>query len=421
MKSSRFALLVSFTLLSALLSSCSGHSNASSVLPLSANAAAPPQSETGARLPADSAQMTATTGNTRQSCPSVRPGDDVRCYAMLRADLPAIPFSDAATVNGYGPAEIQAAYALPSAQGNGHTVGIVDAYNDPKAEADLAVYRKHFNLPPCTGASGCFKQVGQTGGKVPPNDPGWSEEISLDLDMVSATCPNCHILLVEAKTATFADLGIAEDEAVRLGANEISNSYGGPEAGPRNPDYAHPGIVITASAGDNGTGAQQPCSYRGVVCVGGTHLVRSTTTRGWSETVWSGTGSGCSAVVIKPLWQTDLKCPRRSEADVSADADPATGVAAYDSIPYQGYVGWIEFGGTSVASPIIASVFALAGNAASQTAASGLWRHLGTADFNDVLSGSNGTCSLAWPYICNARRGYDGPSGVGTPNGLGAF
>ncbi|HET9095240.1 MAG TPA: hypothetical protein VFN37_01150 [Candidatus Baltobacteraceae bacterium] len=372
-----------------------------------------------------------TTQSIAASCASPLPGDNVRCFALYRTDIGAdtvggrTAFGKTAGGNavpsGYGPADIQSAYALPSSTaGSGQTVAIVDAYNDPNAANDLGVYRSQYGLPACTAANGCFRQVNQTGGtKLPRSNGGWAQEISLDLDMVSATCPNCHILLVEASSATNSNLQTAENTAVALGANTASNSYGGSESAATNSAYDHPGHIITASAGDSGTGSSQPCSYASVVCVGGTSLNRASSTRGWSETVWSGSGSGCSAKVTKPSWQTDTGCTMRSEADTSAVADPNTGVAVYDSYSYQGHSGWMVFGGTSASSPIIASVYALAGNASSMNYAQSIWQNGGGASLNDVTSGSNGTCSIS--YICNAGPGYDGPTGWGTPNGVGAF
>ena len=342
------------------------------------------------------------------------------CNALLRTDK----VSPAATTpTGYGPADLQSAYNLPSATaGAGQTVAIVDAYNDPKAAADLATYRSYYGLPACTVASGCFRQVNQNGGtRLPSNNGGWAQEESLDLDMASAICPNCKILLVEASTASFANLGAAVNEAAKLGASVISNSYGGSDASDSSYGsyYNHPGIAVTASAGDSGYGAQYPASSDYVTAVGGTSLTRASNTRGWSETVWSGSGSGCSAYNAQPTWQATVGtgCSKRAVADVSADADPNTGVAVYDSYSYQGASGWLQFGGTSVASPIIASVYALAGNA--KTVNYGAQPYSNPSALNDVTSGSNGTCpTTQW---CNARVGWDGPTGLGTPNGTGAF
>ncbi|MFI1091381.1 peptidase S8 [Streptomyces sp. NPDC020917] len=327
----------------------------------------------------------------------------------------------AATPSGYGPSDLRSAYALPSTGGSGATVAIVDAYDDPKAEADLATYRAQYGLPACTTANGCFKKVGQSGtSTLPSADAGWAEEISLDLDMVSATCPSCHILLVEATSATMANLGKSVNTAVSLGAKYVSNSYGGGESSSDtsydSSYFNHPGVAITVSAGDSGYGAEYPAASKYVTAVGGTSLKKSSTTRGWTDTVWSGTGSGCSAYDAKQSWQTDTGCSKRTIADVSAVADPATGVAVYDS--YGGDSGWEVFGGTSASSPIIASVYALAGTPSSgSTPASFPYAH--TTSLNDVTSGSNGSCSSS--YLCTAKSGYDGPTGLGTPNGTAAF
>lgn len=227
-------------------------------------------------------------------------------------------------------------------------MAIVDAYNDPTAEADLAVYRSQYGLPACTTANGCFKKVNQTGGtSYPRTNAGWATEISLDLDMVSAICPKCHILLVEATSASYANLGKAVNEAAALHANAISNSYGGGDVSDASaPYYNHPGIAVTASSGDSGYGVAFPASSHYVTAVGGTHLVKASNTRGWSETVWSGAGSGCSTLNTALSGQSSFNtgCAKRAEADVSAVADPATGVAVYDSTPYGGRSGWQVYG-----------------------------------------------------------------------------
>ncbi|HZR42007.1 MAG TPA: S53 family peptidase [Ktedonobacteraceae bacterium] len=328
---------------------------------------------------------------------------------------------NASAPSGKNPVDLQSAYKLPSASGgSGQTVAIVDAFNDPNAESDLATYRRQFGLPACTTANGCFRKVNQNGNTspLPSSDVGWSEEISLDLDMVSAVCPNCHILLVEASSASFSSLGTAVNTAARLGANTISNSYGGSEGSGETSIasfYNHAGVVITASSGDNGFGVEVPAGFNTVVAVGGTSLSKSSNTRGWTETAWSGAGSGCSAFISKPSWQKDSGCTRRTVADVSAVADPNTGVSVFDT--FGGVGGWLVFGGTSVSSPIIASVYALAGNASSVNAASSLYSNPGA--LFDVTSGSNGSCGGS--YLCTAKAGYDGPTGLGTPDGTGAF
>jgi subtilase family serine protease len=349
------------------------------------------------------------------------------CLALARTDIVHhLGITPNATPSGYGPTDLQSAYALPASAGSGATVAIVDAYDDPKAEADLGTYRSQYGLPACTTANGCFKKVNQTGGTTYPTaDSGWAGEISLDLDMVSAVCPQCHILLVEASSANMSDLGTAVNRAVTMGAKYVSNSYGGSEdSSDTSSDssyFNHPGVAITVSSGDSGYGTEYPAASRYVTAVGGTSLSRASNTRGWTESVWGtsgggdGAGSGCSAYDAKPTWQTDTGCSKRTVADVSAVADPATGLAVYDS--YQ-TSGWQVYGGTSASSPIIASVYALAGTPGSgDTPASYPYAHTGS--LNDVTSGANGSCSSS--YLCTAKSGYDGPTGLGTPNGTAAF
>jgi len=330
-----------------------------------------------------------------------------------------------ATPSGYGPSDLLSAYNLPANGGAGETVAIVDAYNDPNAEADMGIYRSQFGLPACTTANGCFRKVNQTGGtSYPRNNTGWAGEISLDLDMVSAIAPDAHIILVEATSSTIANLGTSVNEAVSLGAKFVSNSYGGSESSSDTSYdtryYNHPGVAVTASSGDSGFVTEYPAASRYVTAVGGTSLTRASNSRGWTESVWStsrseGAGSGCSTVDAKPTWQTDTGCSRRTIADVAAVADPATGVAVYQTY---GASGWVVYGGTSVASPLIASVFADAGTPGPSTyPASDIYAH--TSSLFDVTTGSTATCSPA--YLCTAEVGYDGPTGWGTPDGLTAF
>ena len=333
-----------------------------------------------------------------------------RCFSLVKGN------ATAAAPSGYGPADLQSAYKLPSATaGSGQTVAIVDAFDDPTAESDLAQYRSFYGLPPCTTANGCFRKVNETGGTIyPAPSPDWALEISLDLDMVSAVCPNCHILLVEATTNLDSDLYTAEDTAAALGANAISNSWGGSEYSGQTSDDAHfdhSGVAITASSGDSGYGVSYPAASRFLTAVGGTSLTRNSSSRGWTESAWSGAGSGCSAYDAKPSWQTDTGCARRTVSDVSAVADPNTGVA----VLYGGL--WWTVGGTSASSPIVASVYALAGNAPSVTYGSYPYSH--TTGLFDVVSGSNGSCSPS--YLCHGQTGYDGPTGLGTPNGVSGF
>ena len=353
-------------------------------------------------------------------CAAASPGS-AACSAIRHDTLDSSgnPVNSNVTPSGYGPADIQSAYNLRGLTSGGRTVAIIDAYDDPNAEKDLGVYRSQYGLPACTTSNGCFRKVSQNGSttRLPSRNGGWAQEISLDLDMVSSACPDCHILLVEASTASFANLATAVNYAAAHGAVAISNSYGGSDSSSYASAYYHQGIAVTASSGDNGYGVQSPASLPGVVAVGGTSLYNSAS--GWSETAWSGAGSGCSTVNAKPSYQTSATgCSMKAVADVSAVADPNTGVAVYDSYAYQGYVGWMVFGGTSASSPIVASVYALAHNLGStEDAGSTLWAN--SSALNDVTSGSNGTCTT--PQWCTAGGGWDGPTGLGTPNGLGGF
>jgi subtilase family serine protease len=345
------------------------------------------------------------------------------CFALMRTDLPSTArLAPGQAPAGLSPADLQSAYKLPSStRGAGATVAIVDAYDNPNAEADLAVYRRQFGLPACTTANGCFRKVNENGlaAPLPTTDTGWGAEISLDLDMVSAVCPNCHILLVEATDALTFNLFSGVDTAVSLGAKYVSNSYGGAE-GLLDPVFDslyfdHPGVAITASSGDSGYGVIYPASSPFVTAVGGTSLTRDGSARGWSESAWSGAGSGCSIVESKPAWQpASTGCAYRAVADVSAVADPKTGLAVYDTF---GYPGWKVFGGTSASSPIVASVYALAGapGAGDRPAA---YPYAHPSGLFDVTTGSNGTCGTE---LCNAGPGWDGPTGLGTPNGTTAF
>jgi subtilase family serine protease len=342
---------------------------------------------------------------------------------------------------GFGPSDLQSAYKLAGASGNGRTVAVVDAMDDPKAQSDLAVYRKAYGLPACTTANGCLKKVNQSGqaSPLPAGDYGWAEEESLDLDMVSAACPACHIALVEANGTDTTALSKAEQTAASIpGVVAISNSYGGSEDSSTraaDPAYRHPGIAVTASSGDSGYsgGVIWPASSPYVTAVGGTSLSKASNARGWTETAWSGAGSGCSTNEPKPSWQHDSGCARRTVADVSAVADPNTGVAVYDTYNNcgssaacdiliqagveQGLDGWAQVGGTSASSPLIAGVYALAGNTASIVSGSYPYSH--QSSLYDVTSGSTGSCSSS--YLCTAGPGYDGPAGLGTPHGTGAF
>ena len=364
-----------------------------------------------------------TQDATWESVCSPATPDSGECQLLVRTDLSATPASavTAGTVPaGYGRADLASAYGLPTgSQGSGMTVAVVDSYDQPSAESDLAVYRSHYGLSPCTTANGCFRKVDQNGETVsfPATNQRWGMESDLDIEMVSAVCPNCNILLVEAFSTDPVDQGMAANTAVSLGAMAVSNSYSNTApSGARtlySMFYDHPGVAITASTGDHGSSTAYPASFPSVIAVGGTRLERDASARGWSETAWSRTGGGCTATEPKPGWQHDTGCATRTEADVSAVADTATGVAMYDG----GAGGWNVVGGTSVSAPIVASIYALAGRPAAGTNPAS-YLYANPAGLNDVTTGSNGSCGT---YLCNAGPGFDGPTGLGTPRGLASF
>ena len=365
-------------------------------------------------------------------CPSSRMPNVASCGAHVVTDQNGQPrwhrnaefflphaMSPMALPFGLGPADLASAYKVTSGGSAAITIAIVDAYGYANAESDLSTYRNMYGLPACTTANGCFTKVDQNGGtSYPAYNAGWAGEQALDLDMVSALCPNCKILLVQANSAYNSDLAFAVSRAAQLGAHAISNSYSSAESSASLTSFASyyniPGVAVTASTGDYGYGVQMPASYPGVIAVGGTSLSRDSSARGWTESAWSGAGSGCSAYVSKPSWQTDTGCTNRTVADVSAVADPNTGVAVYG--PVSGTTsGWGVYGGTSASAPIIAALYGVNGGNVN----AGQNPYLHASSLFDVTAGSNGSCSPS--YLCSGLAGYDGPTGLGTPNGVVAF
>jgi subtilase family serine protease len=317
---------------------------------------------------------------------------------------------------GWAPVDLETRYNLPySTKGSGQIVAIVDAGDNPDAATDLSTYRSTFGL-----STANFKKYNQTGQQSNyPTYTGWSVEIDLDIEMVSAACPNCTIYLVEANGADTDDLDAAEEEAVTLGAHIISNSwicYGSVSCVDTSA-FDTPGVEYLAASGDAGYNENgAPEALATVVSVGGTQLAKSGST--YSESAWNDAGSGCATGVTKPSWQHDSGCTSRTDSDVSSEAGCSPGVAEYDA--FDG--GWFGVCGTSAASPLIAAVYGLAGNASSQNAAQKLWKLKKKAhkkDFHDITSGSDGSCGGS--YLCTALKGYDGPTGWGTPNGIKAF
>jgi subtilase family serine protease len=365
-------------------------------------------------------RASATTSSP--ACRAAGP-DLARCFALVVTSSPrGHSPSSSSHAKGLGPADLRSAYNLPATGGEGRTVAVVDSFDDPNAESDLAVYRSTFGLPPCTSASGCFRRVDATGGRnLPTADADWAKEISLDLDMVSAACPACRVLLVEAGGQDLPSLGAAEDIAAATpGVVAIANSWGvlesDKDAGWEH-FFNHPGVAIVAASGDLGYQPVFPAASPHVTAVGGTTLTRSSSSpRGWEESAWSSAGSGCSTIMAKPAWQKDPGCAKRSISDVSMVADPASGVAMYDTY---GAAGWIKAGGTSIGAPFIAGLYAVAGNATTVVGSSYAYSHSGA--LNPVVRGSNDF--FCDSYLCQAgpNPGYNGPTGLGTPNGTGAF
>ncbi len=424
-----------------------------------------------------------------RACPAPAPGE-ASCFALGRVPVPAseagrpgvkrLAARPAAPVfgpaGGLTPSLLASAYGFdPGSGGSGTTVAIVDAFDDPNIESDLAAFSTQYGLPQCTEANGCFTKLEQS--STPPDARGWSVEISLDVESVHAACPKCKIMLLESRNAQMANLGAAVTAAVELGAAVVSNSYGGseelPAPGPAERAlFEHPGTAIVAATGDFGydgwtmsglpASPQEPASMPGVVSVGGTTLRLGEEGQRASETVWDGngpsnaggsragaSGGGCSVLFEAPFWQryapgfAATGCgEKRLSADVSAVADPATGFDVYDTYncgkactELKGKKAWSTIGGTSLSTPLISAMYGLTGGANGISyPAMTLYAHLGGPSLFDVASGGNGWCDEEGPgcsvggrlgcerrSACNAVPGYDGPSGVGAPASLEAF
>lgn len=464
-------------------------------------------------------------------CATPKDPRTLRCFALERVKVRkgtrgAYAFTQPAALawgpsGGFSPAMLAAAYGYnPDAGTKTQLVAIVDWHNDPNALSDLNHFDTTYGLPKETATS--FRKVNQNGtpSPLPPNDQDAAGEIALDIEAVRGVCHTCRILLVEATAPNTTDTAAALNTAVRMGATEISNSYGAPEA-PTAPailaGYNHPGVVITASTGDqgwygwteaNGSGstaqaadaAYFPSTDPTVVGVGGTRLyVDSTTGDRGDEYVWNeedvadgawivdgldngATGGGCSTVFAAEPWQAHTStypsfgCKgKRSAADISAVGDPGSGFDVY--LTYGGS-GWTTIGGTSLSSPVIAAMYALAGGGhGAAYPASTLYvnARLHPSSVYDVtnpgprydsaggfIAGGNSWCAgdtvsdcetvtnsylsiqnpntyspqdyfeCSFPRTglpaasalnpqCNAVAGFDGPSGLGTPAGLGVF
>ena len=360
-------------------------------------------------------------GVSKPLCPPLTAGlNAVSCHLMQRTDITANPNTSLrpAGIPGLHPSDLLTAYGLSGsvANGAGQTVAVVVAYDNPTLELDLNVYRAAFGMPACTQLGGCLKFVYHHGIR-PTLNPAWAAESDLDVQMVSAICPKCKIVVAEAPSTAISDLAATVGDAVAAGASVVSNSYSIPES-PLVAQYAAaydvPGVPMTSGAGDSGYGTGNavgfPASSPHVTAVGGTTLAMNGGTY-LGESVWGDTGSGCSRVFAKPKWQTDTGCSMRTINDVAVVADPDTGVAAYVTT----LGGWNVVGGTSVGSPIVASMYALAGN----TKSAGPSTLYARPNLFHTITGSSAVCSPL--YLCTATSGYNGPAGLGTPNGLGAF
>ena len=345
-----------------------------------------------------------------RACPQMR--RRAECGVLIiKRNVPA-------GIAGWGPSDLQAAYNLPSSEnGTGQIVAIVDAYDNPNVASDLAVYRSHFGLPAANFTK--YNQDGQVG-NYPTGDPGWGSEIDLDVEMVSASCPNCTIYLLEANSNSNGDFEAAEKEAVKLGAHIITNSWYCPDCGLDPSDFNSRDVTYLAASGDDGYGAASPADFAKVVAVGGTLLAKRG--KNYREAVWPSTGGGCASDVAKPSWQHDPGCTTRTTNDVAA---VAWSLAVYDSYG-SAYGGWMTTGGTSASSPLVAGIYGLAGDASSQHGGKKLWtltKQKRKQDLHFIGVGSDGDCGGS--YLCTAGTGqystYSGPAGWGTPNGIGAF
>lgn len=373
----------------------------------------------------------ASTTTNGRVCSAAKKQGLASCNARVVTDAKG-NFLVSKSPAGFTPNNLRSAYSLSGRAPGNPIVAIVDAYDDPTIKNDLDVYSKQFGLPVLPNCKNeiskspvpCFSKISQRGtSTLPKPNGGWAMEIALDVETVHAICENCSILLVEATSPNMDNLMASVDAAVKAGAIAVSNSYGGPEfSGEKNFDshFNHPGIAFTVSSGDSGYGVQYPAASPFVTAVGGTSLYLGADGNYKNEDAWSGAGSGCSKYEDKPAWQKDVKCAGRTVADVSAVADPATGVAIYTTTSTKNQKGWFTVGGTSLSAPLIAAVYALSGNIPKNQQANILPYSLGSKlNLHDIVSGSNGQCSPS--YLCAGKTKYDGPTGLGSPNGTGAF
>ena len=387
------------------------------------------------------------------ACAKPRPGD-LMCAAVIGPARKPGTVSPDTGPSGYGPPGLEDAYGVQATtEGMLQTVAVVEGSGDSSAAADLATYRSNYSLAPCTVRDGCLTVIDQTGGLGGEVD---AAQTAIDLDAVSATCPNCKIILVREDGTNFADdLGPAVNTAVSHGATVVDISYAGPEQSSQEATWDsqflnHPGVAIVAAAGNSGYSSpiNYPAASPDVISVGGTVLDRSGATgctssqagvRGWCEAGWSQTTSGCSEFESAPAWQsTSTGCSGRADNDTAA---VAASTATPDPVAYYntggGGSGWGEAGSTGTSAPIVAGLIADAGTpGASDNPAQYLYDHPGGgyinpgtaypyfAGVNDITSGSNAPSNVCIGTIvplCQAGAGWDGITGVGSPEGAATF
>jgi subtilase family serine protease len=346
-------------------------------------------------------------------CPAPAVGAS-HCHALVVTDSRGNPDAQSAPY-GLSPSTIKSVYSFStsSTAGAGETIAIVDAYDDPTAESDLAVFSSQYGLPACTTANGCFSKVNQTGGSNAPRaNSGWALEISLDIQWAHAIAPGAKILLVEASSNSNANLYAAEDYA-KTHAQYVSNSWGGSESSGEtatDSHFAQSGVSFFVSAGDNGTPAEYPSSSPNVISVGGTLLTLNGNGTLASETGWTSGGGGCSLYETANAGQSAFSgyaqagCKgKRATPDVSLDADPSSGVSVYDTTRYQGQSGWWKVGGTSASSPMWAGRAAVAGAVVDATYVYG-----NSIGYRDITSGNNGAPCLVGFDLCTGRGSWVG-------------
>lgn len=332
--------------------------------------------------------------------------------------------------SGMTPQQVRTAYGLDKivAQGKGQIIAIVDAFDHPSIESDLATFNSAFNLPACTTANTCFKKI-YASGKKPPADSGWAGEIALDVEWAHAVAPQAKVYLVEANSDSLQDLFLAVEVAIKNGANVVSMSWGGGEDNSQTSldnIFASSTATFTASSGDSGYGVSFPASSPFVIGVGGTTLNTDANGNRLSETAWSGSGGGISTVEPAPAFQLSYPIPnnptkRRGVPDVSYNADPETGFSVYNSVPdSSGNVGWAVVGGTSAGAPQFAAIVAVANSIVRKNIPSmgsllyKIAKNRYDLTYYDIVTGENGSCG----YYCQARTNYDYVTGLGSPHSL---